>query len=79
MVDRLRLSGQRAKERKSESKRTILWNSLCKNISSVAFAMVVGRSLYTAGKILALALMGHILINFICFPRSFPSRHAERC
>ena len=41
--------------------------------------MVVRRSLYTAGEILALALMGCILINFICFPRSFPSRYAEHC
>ena len=79
MVDWLRLSGQRAEER-NESKRTmtvdlsvvkiLLWWPLpwlCEGL----FTQLV--------KILALALMGCILINFICFPRSFPSRDAQHC
>lgn len=76
--DRLRLSGQRAKEGRTESKDNDCGNPLVKNISSLAFGTVVGKFLYTAGKILALPLMSCVLISFICFPRPFPSKQGHR-
>ena len=58
MVDWLRLSGQRAEER-SESIRTMTVDlSVVKNTSFVAVAMVVQRSLYTAGKNTCLGFNG---------------------
>ena len=78
MVDWLRWSGQRAEERRSESKRTVTVElSVVKIFLLWSLPWLWEGLLYTAGKILALALMGCILINFICFPRSFPSRDAE--
>lgn len=77
--DKLRLSGLRARQRKTESKRTMTVQPSGKNISSVAFASVVGRAPYTAGGTLVLPLMGYVLMSFICFPRSFPDRGAKCC
>lgn len=69
-----RLSGQRGGQSQRGQCAT-----LCGKNTSVAFAIVVGRALCTAGKMLALPLIGYVLISFICFPRSFPSRGTEHC